>query len=358
VVSDELMDTFIMKSEDNGVTWTKTVIYESPYNLTGSNQNSPGWFYCPDGSGSIALDKNGKAHIIFALGCDSLDGFGIYHQRWTNGIAYWNESMPMLRQDLDPDSLFKSNQLIGWVTDTMVFHQPSGIKPAGYHGAITGTPTIAIDDNNNLFAAWMSPTTVLDPDNYMFTHIFERTATIYPGNDIYWHDSIIDLTGSLNYTFKECAFPSLSPTTSADRFHLLFQCDDLAGSYVLGQNVACSFGQTTITDNNMTVISPLKSDVGVGNVKKKLEMSAFSVSDPFPNPCHDGTTILTNLKRSGNLTLEVINITGQRIYETNKGLCSAGNYWFNIDVNQFRPGIYFYSVNLDENRITKKMVVE
>jgi len=360
VVSDELMDAFIMKSTDNGTTWVKTIIYNSPYNLTGASKSSPGWFYCPDGTNSIALDNNGMAHVTFALGCDKLDGYSVYHQRWTNGIVYWNESMPMLRQDLDPDSLFTINQLIGWVTDTMVFHQPANIRVGGYHGAITGTPTMAIDNNNHLFVVWMSPTTVLDPDDYMLMHLFERTATIYPGNDVYWHDSIIDITGSSVYTFKECVFPSLSPIMSADRFHVLFQCDGLAGAYIINQtsSLACYDGQYDITDNDMIMMSPLKSEVGVGVGKKKVEMPVFSVSDPFPNPCHENTTILTNLNRSGNLSLEIINITGQRIYTDDKGLCPAGNYRFCIDASQFSPGIYFYTVKLDSEKITKKMVVE
>ena len=43
-------DQILMKSTDNGITWTKTVIYNSPYNLGGA---SPGFFYCPDGGSAI-----------------------------------------------------------------------------------------------------------------------------------------------------------------------------------------------------------------------------------------------------------------------------------------------------------------
>jgi hypothetical protein len=56
--------------------------------------------------------------------------------------------------------------------------------------------------------------------------------------------------------------------------------------------------------------------------------------------------------------MEMINITGQRIYTADKGLCPAGNYRFSIDASQFVPGIYFYTVYLDEYRLTKKLVVD
>jgi Secretion system C-terminal sorting domain len=357
-VCNSTMDAFIMKSTDNGTNWTKTVIYNSPYNLSGTGSHSPGFFYCPDGSCDVAMDKTGMAHVTFALECDSVGGPGLYHQRWTNGIVYWNESMPPLGQDLNPEVLFANNQLIGWVTDTMVFHQPDYVNPGGYFGAIAGTPTMAIDDNNNLFVAWMNPTTILDPDFYMLTHIFERTATIYPGYGVYWHDSINDLTESPEYNFKECVFPSLSPTTSQDRFHIMFQCDDLAGAYVIGIGSMCYNGQYTKTDNNLIVMSKLKSDVGVGINNSNEDIPAFIVTDNSPNPCHSGTTILVTSKESGNLSLQVTNVIGQRIYFFDKGLSFAGSNRFPIDLSNFKPGIYFYTVRLDERSITKKMIVD
>jgi hypothetical protein len=357
-VCNSLMDAFIMKSTDNGTTWTKTIIYNSPYNLTGSGTNSSNWFYCPDGSCDVAMDKTGMAHITFALECDSLSGGDLLHQRWTNGIVYWNESMPSFGQVLNPDSLFAKHQLIGWVTDTMVFHQLDDVFPGGYYGAIASTPSMAIDDNNNLYVAWMNPTSVLDPFYYMFTHIFERTATITPGYGVYWHDSINDLTDDLEYKFKECVYPSLSPTTSADRFHLLFQCDDLAGSFVIFLGGACYNGQDIITDNKMIVMSKLKSDVGVGISKHNEKTPAFIAAENYPNPCHSNTTILVTTKEPGNIILEVTNLIGQKLYSKDKGFSRPGSYQFGIDVSDFKSGIYFYSVRLNSRNVTKKMMVD
>ncbi len=42
-------DQFLMKSNDNGVTWTKTVIWPCPYNLWAGGDSVP-TFWCPDGS--------------------------------------------------------------------------------------------------------------------------------------------------------------------------------------------------------------------------------------------------------------------------------------------------------------------
>jgi hypothetical protein len=352
-------DQILMKSTDNGNTWTKTVIYSSPYNMEGLNGSSPGFFYCPDGTGAVVLDKNGMAHVTFGLVCDSIFGNGTnyYSLTWQDGIVYWNESMPTLRPDLDPDSLYANHQLIGWVKDTMVFYQDP-LTIADYFCSLTCNPSMAIDDNDNLFVVWAGLTTLVDPDGFMLRHIFERTAALYPGNGVIWNDSINDLTSDFLYTNTECFYPDISPNTTADNFYVSFQADDYAGGYVKGLNVTGYAGQTSITENNIIILSPLKSDVGVGVNTKKKTNTAFTVSNNYPNPCNGTTTITANLQRSGNISLELTNITGQKIYSVEKGWISAGTYQFRVDASQFSPGIYFYTVRLDNESITKKMVVE
>ena len=63
-------DQFLMKSTDNGTTWTKTIIYHSNYNLAPGT--SPNWMYCPDATMAVALDNQGIAHVVFGLQQDSI----------------------------------------------------------------------------------------------------------------------------------------------------------------------------------------------------------------------------------------------------------------------------------------------
>ncbi|MEI6899690.1 MAG: T9SS type A sorting domain-containing protein [Bacteroidota bacterium] len=357
-VGDSWYDQILMKSVDNGTTWTKTVIYHSPYNLLGVGGSSPNFFYCPDGTCSVTLDNNNKAHVTFGLSCDSIFGSTSYYRLfWTNGIAYWNESMPALRDDLDPDSLYANNQLIGWVTDTMVFQQPT-TAIADYYCSLTSNTTMTVDNNNNLFVVWSAPTTLLDPSGFMLRHIFERTASIYTGTTVEWNDNINDLTGNFLYNFTECQYPSVAAKTAADRIYVQFQGDDLAGGYVKGINVPGYAGQTSISDNNQIILNPFKNSIGVGIAPKKEALPALTVNGNFPNPVHGTTTIFVGTEKSGTLSVRITNMVGQTVLEMDKGKVAAGAYRLPVNCDNMQPGIYFYTVRLDNESITRKMVIE
>ena len=64
------------------------------------------------------------AHVVFGLSSDSGSYTGGQYNALQEGLIYWNESMPRLRDDLNPDSLIASGNYIGWVKDTKVFNLP------------------------------------------------------------------------------------------------------------------------------------------------------------------------------------------------------------------------------------------
>lgn len=357
VVANNVMDAFIMKSTDNGNSWTKTIIYNSPYDR--GVYNSSGWFWCPDGSCDVALDKSGMAHVTFALEDDKISGGEVFNQSFANGIVYWNESMPPLGQVLNYSTLLANRQLIGWVTDSIIFY--NGYTPGGYFGAIATNPSMAIDNDNNMFIVWMNPTSVWDNEGYILTHIYERTAIITSGSDIWWNDSIIDLTSDPYYHHKECVYPSFSPTTSDDKFFMLFQCDSLAGAYAVYMadgGSDCYNGQASETNNYMTVMSVAKSQVGVGIKENKLNNPGFTVSDNFPNPFRGSTTYIVKTGIAGDICFEIDDLYGQQISVVDKGHYSPGTYNFTVDATNYTPGIYFCTVKLNNVPVTKKMIVD
>lgn len=359
-VGYDWQDQFLMKSTDNGTTWTKTIIWPCPYNFWVGGDSVP-WFYCPDGTMGIALDQQGMAHIVFGL--QENMGYPDGSKFWapyTDGVIYWNEYMPSFPEVLDPQTLFESGNYIGWVKDTTVFSPPAGEQLAYYYYiSMTSNPGITIDPDNNIFVIWSGVTSLLDPSNFYLRHIFERTAMINPDHNVVWHDSITDLTSDvLQYNWSECMYPDIA-ANSDDRIYILFQEDELAGCYLWSIMWSGTYaGQGSITENNMIVLSPEKTGLYVGNVDKKELIPSFFVSKNYPNPFSDKTTISINIIKPGNALLEVTNLAGQRLMTMEKTNLSAGNHRFIIDASQLAPGVNFYTIRFNNESITNKMIVE
>jgi hypothetical protein len=356
-VGDSWTDQFIMKSTDNGDTWTKTIIWPCPYNFWAGGDSVPR-YYCPDGTSAISLDKDGMAHVAFGMQQASGDiAGGKYWVPYTDGLVYWNEYMPAFPEVLDPQTLYENGNYIAWVKDTMIFY-PTNQLLAHYYSSMTSNPEITIDGDNNMFVVWSGVTPLLDPDNFYLRHIYERTAAIKPDHSIIWKDSLTDLTSDfLQYNWTECMYPSVSPT-SDDKIYILFQADDLAGSYVKGVNIAGYSGQTSITENNMIVLSPDKNDIGVGTGDRKVNHPAFTVSKNYPNPFTAKTVVNAYLQKPGNLSMDITDVMGQKVMSIHKGITPAGSCQFVIDGSRLSAGVYFYTVRLDNQSITNKMIVQ
>lgn len=360
VVSGAFYDTFIMKSTDAGTTWTKTVVYASDYNLIGVTGTSELRFYTSDNTSTVALDVDGKAHVAFGLMADSISGSTSYNYwPYTEGMVYWNESMPTLPSDMTPESLLNNGNLVGWATDTMIFYNTTtNILANGYRACgITAMPTMTVDDNNYLLLVWTCPTTLLDADDYMYRHLFERTAKIEP-NTVIWRDSIYDLNiHDFLYNFAECVYPSMAMNTSETQFFVEFMQDEFVGTFLSSTNAGYT-GQTGITDNFITVMSVDKPSVGVGINEQKKDVTSFEVSGNSPNPFRGTTSIGIVTKKAGNLNIDVTNLTGQKVISINKGYSPAGSNRYSIDCSQLSSGVYFYTVKLNNESITNKMIVE
>jgi hypothetical protein len=349
VVGGNWSDEFIMKSTNNGNSWTKTKIWTCPYDLWPGNVATD-TFYCSDGSNAVALDHNGKAHVAFGRQRALGDNTGAkFYFPFTDGLIYWDETMAELPQTLDADNIF-----IGWVKDTMVFYQ-AATQLAYYYTSMSSFPTMVIDNNDNIFVVYSSVTLLLDPNSYMLRHLFAR-ASIDDG--VTWRDSLVEITSNFfQYHFEECVYPSASPT-STDSLFVLFQGDVEGGVYLNGSSGAQ--GQTDITNNDIILIKPAKSDIimwGVGLDQKKNQPSML-VSQNAPNPFKDQTLIDVQMSRPGPLVLDVYAVTGQNVLEIDKGTVGAGTSRFILHSSQLKPGVYFYTVRSNDESSTRKMIVE
>ena len=349
----DVNDLVLMKSTDNGTTWTKTVIWHSLYDLGGS---SPHYFCACGGSQSVVLDNTGIAHVACNWAYDSAyNASGNYYNRREYGIIYWNEHMAQIRQDCDWDSLYKSHQMIGWLKDTNVYSFPIANLTEG--GPLTRQPQLVIDNNNKIFLVYAGATTLTDPDGNNFTHIFGRDGTL-SGDTVKWsNDTLVEITSDfLQFYFSDCVYPSVSPTTD-NSVYILFQKDDYAGSYVEYVTEGSSYVGQSAPDSNYMVLHKWHKPITVG-INEKHEIPAFTVGQNFPNPVNGLTKVNVYLMNSGNLSLKVTNLTGQTLMSMEKSNVQPGVSQFVIDASQLSAGVYFYTVKQGDKSITKKMVIE
>ena len=349
VVGNNWYDQFIMKSTDNGDTWTKTVIWPCPYNFWAGGDTT-GIFYCPDGVSAVALDESGKAHVLFGLQRAMGDESGAkYWYPWTDGLIYWNEDKPELPDVLDPVWLEENGYVIGWVQDTMVWYADE-TQLAFYYNSMSSMPQLTFShqaDYEYLHAVWSSVTTLTDPDMFLLRHIFTRVSN---DNGTTWL-GIYDVTDDFLYTWSECVYPSVSQHTDC-WLHILFQQDDLAGAYVQTPTQ----GQGVVTNNNMTYLKHYVCEVGIH--ENTANNTGMIVAPAFPNPATDQATIRINLSEPASITIELASALGKTIKVMGLGQLPEGNHSIVLDLSEYANGVYYYSVITDGARVSGKLVKE
>ena len=108
----------------------------------------------------------------------------------------------------------------------------------------------------------------------------------------------------------------------------------------------------TVPFGNSTVIN---CDLSVDNSGK---LNNFSISQNYPNPANNVTTISVELEESADVTVTITNLVGQTVSEMNAGNLKSGLHEINLNVSELSNGIYFYTVEAGNNSLTRKMIVE
>ncbi len=83
----------------------------------------------------------------------------------------------------------------------------------------------------------------------------------------------------------------------------------------------------------------------------------FALSQNYPNPFNPSTDIQVSLKQAGNMSLTIYNVLGQVVQVVDHGYRPAGEYIFNVSMDRYASGVYFYTLREGSNSITKKMLL-
>ncbi|MEZ5197859.1 MAG: hypothetical protein R2764_16175 [Bacteroidales bacterium] len=304
VVGSYQHDLFLMKSTDYGETFEKTLIWDHPYDEV-SPSTSLEAFYSVDGSLDISIDPYGKAHVVFGIVrtyYSAEDEYWHYY-KLTDGIGYWNESMNSFSSNINalnptnhPESeLVKDESLIAWSQDmdgdsVITFLNIPEPYVDFYHslGASSMVQLIA-DEQNRLFLIYTSITETWDNGWMNYRRLWIRSSLNggQTWGKFYHYDG-----ENPNSIFNEYAFPSCSPN-SDDNIYLLFQTDVQPGIYRT---------EWPPHYNNWKAAKIPKDEI-VGINKNNQPTAEFEVSQNFPNPFSESTTINVNLQNRQLLNL-------------------------------------------------------
>lgn len=89
----------------------------------------------------------------------------------------------------------------------------------------------------------------------------------------------------------------------------------------------------------------------------ELDESKFIVDQSYPNPTTGLTYINYYLPKNGKVKITIQDLVGKTILEQSQGLQAEGPQQFELTLKGYESGIYFYTVQFENQQITKKMML-
>ena len=348
-------DTFIMKSTDNGTTWTKTIVLDFPVDRyttdAGIDVDLDGvmdTLYSTDGSGALLLDHNGNAHVFAGnmriLDADLADGSSSYFPG-TNGLLYWNESYGPDTTGQVLNSLWWSNsmRIIAGAEDMDGDSLLNFVAIATYYSSLSSMPSCGIDANGSIYVSFSSVMEGYDSGAQNYRHV-----NMIKSNDggLNWTNPV-DVTPVTAFLgMGECVFASMERNVD-DKVRLVYQKDMEPGLCVRGDEDAVGM--------NDIIYLEVDTNLVVTAIDNNIIQSSISL-ELYPNPTENSTTINFELENHSAISIDVVDILGRNVYK-HTAEYQNGIHSIILNVENYETGIYYINTNINGKTFSNKLVV-
>lgn len=343
-------DTFIMKSDDNGTTWSKIPILSNAHKKIPVSVNYlPPW-RSSDGSMACELGSGGIVHFVSGIGGGSMEGGERYIRPYLNGLLYWNSTMEMLPDSLDLDTLYNRGQLIGWYED--------GPDPgdtlqnlSSYRGGLCSHPQLSIRENGDQFVVY-DQVTYANPEpltNVNYRHIFSNSR--FAGTPNWTSDHGLDQMTNSTYNFLEFSFPSMIKNVPEEVSPYPWETPP-GYTCRVSPYPGLSYGSVQPGLSQIWYFGDIY--VGTDEALKKADF----IGQNYPNPASGTTSFDVHLTETTPFRVEVTDLAGQLLWCRTWGLLPSGIHRIDLDVSSLLSGIYIYTATTGDLRISKKLMVE
>lgn len=340
----------VWKTTNSGSTWAKMPVFDfstltvitdllQPMKTPTNQTSRPQFSNSLDG----VVDANGDLHLmalVKACSSDDIDSLG-----YSFYVANSSFSNPIF--DVYTTSTGWDARHLGDIYTIDVPAAEGGYGDIGWDLRLQAGRT---DDGSKVFASWTDSDTTIAPIGTsglllnMFPDIYVAGWDVVSGKQ----------TVATNFTtgtalYGDCFFQYMSDIIISDN-----------GTYTVPMTEIDKDIDpiNPITHNYISGITFTEADFVVNPGFKSTVNNLASVSQNRPNPFNGNTQIDVNLSESTNMSVVVINITGQKVYEMNYGTQSAGTHTISISSDNLASGVYFYTVYAGNSSVTKKMIVK
>jgi hypothetical protein len=150
-------------------------------------------------------------------------------------------------------------------------------------------------------------------------------------------------------------------------FYLTIYTYDSNGNIITGNNTTWTGSSWALADNQFVIninndnyyftgyainLYYILVTTGIGTDNNSL-VNGYSLLQNYPNPFNPSTRISYNIPFESNVTLDVFNITGERISQLVNKEQPAGNYSVDFGSSKLSSGVYFYRISA-ANKTTGK----
>ncbi len=391
---DVMSHGLIIKSTDNGETWTRIKFWDNPYagldwetdpNSLFGEDNA---MYGPE-TGAICIDNDGMIHCAFSsknyYHAELGTTYNFYHGKGIDGIFYWNETMGTLQAPewvcpedgtvipSNPHNCFRlwwpydgageyvtrnfvSSNVVGLI-DPEVYNDMNNdnifCEQVYYQfwSACSVLPSICVDesgtvavgysvpdfnrvDNNNMYLRSIC-VSFIEPGYVMADAYGEYTEEI--GN-VYYNMFKLQDADDFMHSYDEAIFTMSPQNTTNEEFWFGYQADDQPGLFV-GNNA----NQTSASDNYIWAVMVKPDFEGLG-VEENV-VAENTKMEVYPNPAVSEL----NVRLENSAEINVFNIMGQNVLNM-QGVKGVNQ----INISDLTSGVYFISAG----SVTQKFIVK
>lgn len=341
-------DLALWKSTDYGDTWTKTIIDSFPipaYTFKQVLNDTP---FVSDGAVKVILDNQRKAHCFWGLvrmtDSDTTNNTFTFFPS-INDIEYWYEGRPdsIKTAAIGPEDPNDQD------TTFAVGSYARTARVQYGNVASTTAPDAAIDAQGRIFLTYMALT---DNDLDGTSEAYHDIYCVYSeDNGVTW-STPRNLTAALGFNTEQ-VFASVAENVGPDLHITFLNTGTQQGFYDETDNPSKT-GPYDVMYLHLPVADILSNHVGVSEVKNDV----FTIDQNYPNPFTSATTIPVMMNKSTDVKVSIVNVIGQNVFTHTFENAPAGLNKLDVSLNNVTKGIYFYTVEAEGFKVTRRMMVD